>query len=101
MLEVPRGRNLRREADHVSLERDVDENWVVLVLDRLQQLCHDRAHGLACAVEGERDPVRVRRLRDAERVCDLRGDFGDLEVQRPDHVQDDIVERRRRRLYSR
>ena len=73
MLEVPGRRDFSREAHHVSLERDVDEDRVVLVLYLFEQLCHNRSHRLARALPelwtqldfGHRlpaDPVRVAEM---------------------------------------
>ena len=75
MLEVPGRRNFCREAHHVGFQRDVDEDRVVLVLYRLEQLCHNRSNRLARALERLADPVRVRRIGNAKGVRDLRRDL--------------------------
>ncbi len=99
MLKVPGRSDFRREADHVGFERDVDQDRIVLVLYRLEQLCHHRPYRLARTLERLADPVGVGRIGKAERVRDLRRDLGNLEIQSADHDQDDIVVGRDGRLY--
>ena len=80
MLEIPSRGNLRREADHVCLEGDVDNDRIVLMLYRLEELGHDWPDGFTCALEGLIHFLGVRRVRDSECVRDLGGNVGDLDV---------------------